>query len=671
MVRDNIAYVAAYTGGFQVVDFSTPTSPQIAGGLTGRRPSGFVPRDVAVTGGLALAAEQLFPNVVAMVDITDPANPRLQDTLDLAPLGDYAGTGIALTQSYVYITEESFVVRRDFAASGNTRLFIGQYQSFDDTAGVPPTVRITSPVAGEEVMAGTTLRIIVEANDDVAVAAVDIRVNGQLAFTGTTAPYELEIPVPVGITDLTLAATAIDFGGNEGRAEDVTVDVVADEPPVVTITSPAEGDTFAEGNTITINVDARDDVALDVVVFTINGQVHYRMHPTFLRERVKFSAIAKHLVVVVECKDMDPEVAEYLFPTSRDRSRSSAKFDALKNQLEHILRDHKGLRELNARRRADQLKEILTDKEPLKVIQSLLNSDPALAQLLGIGNRLHNPFVPADDQAPFKGKRFPTFLRILKEPKKGLVKRCPINKTCRVEFETDAENAYFDREDSPGQITFSPPQVVRNFQLFNGRLSTVLAVPPGADIGKDIDVRVQLDDESRIESLECQFTLRVAQEAVPQLNRHTSNGSSRNKNRSQQLAMLTDILVTKDGRRIDGRPTKIWDDLEFDSDQHSAAVIEDNGEDGIDVYINMDNIHLLNQLQRETSPSDHPLFSDWYRYGMLLSALAMLQEERRRQKNAGESNGNSNGTLIPIASSGLASVIIPMIRRLHSGPAFR
>ena len=110
VVRGNQAYVAAYTSGFLVVDFSTPENPKILSRISSRGRRGFVPRDVALSGQFALAAEQLFPNVVAIADIGDPNEARFRDTLDLAPLGDYAGTGIALTGRFVYVCKRSAIM---------------------------------------------------------------------------------------------------------------------------------------------------------------------------------------------------------------------------------------------------------------------------------------------------------------------------------------------------------------------------------------------------------------------------------------------------------------------------------------------------------------------------------------------------------------------------------
>lgn len=233
-VAGNIAYVVAYTGGFQIVDFSTPTAPRIIGGLPGSNPLGFVPRDVELSGQFALAAEQLFPNVVPIVDVSTPSSPNFRATLDFAPLGDYAGTGIAVTQQFVYMTGESFIVSNDNGTTGNTRLFIGQYLAIEDNAGVAPTVSITAPANGSTVTEGATVSFKADAVDDVAVAGVNFLVNGQVVFTDTAAPFEYNLPVPTGVNALTLGATAIDFGGNLATAANVSVTVIPDPKTTAT-----------------------------------------------------------------------------------------------------------------------------------------------------------------------------------------------------------------------------------------------------------------------------------------------------------------------------------------------------------------------------------------------------------------------------------------------------
>lgn len=269
VARDNYAYIAAYTGGLQIVDFTNPASPIIVGSL----PSSFVPRDVELWNQFAFFAEQLFPNAIAIVDVTSPSSPIFRAILNLSGLGDYAGTGIAMTNNYAYVTEENYVVSIDYGATGNTRLFIGQYADIVDTGTTPPTVSVTSPIGGAEVFEGSTLPIIVSATDDVAVGSVNILVDGVVASSDNSPPYQFNYQVPVGITSLAIGATAIDLNNNIGTAQNVFITVLPSPPPVVSITNPALGVTVIEGSIISIAANATDDTAVASVNFLVNGVV--------------------------------------------------------------------------------------------------------------------------------------------------------------------------------------------------------------------------------------------------------------------------------------------------------------------------------------------------------------------------------------------------------------
>ena len=72
--------------------------------------------------------------------------------------------------------------------ASNLRIF--QYQDVIDTAGISPTVEITSPPNGTQIVYGSTLTVTASAVDDVAVAQVNFLVNGQPVLTTTAAPYQ-------------------------------------------------------------------------------------------------------------------------------------------------------------------------------------------------------------------------------------------------------------------------------------------------------------------------------------------------------------------------------------------------------------------------------------------------------------------------------------------------
>ena len=112
--------------------------------------------------------------------------------------------------------------------------------------------------------------------------------------------------------------------------------------------------------------------------------------------------------------------------------------------------------QLNAARRKKEIEDTLhNEDETKKLFNELLKSNPILARLFGAGDKLISKAGPGPE-TPFQGKRrFPTYFRLIKNPTGGLVKHCPVNLACRVEFETDVSNDYFKRADSPGHITMS------------------------------------------------------------------------------------------------------------------------------------------------------------------------------------------------------------------------
>ena len=87
-----------------------------------------------------------------------------------------------------------------------------------DELGAPPTVFIVAPTPGETVIEGATLPIRVAASDDVAVAAVELLVDGQAVARAISSPFTFELTVPTGVNSLTIGARAEDLGGNVGVA---------------------------------------------------------------------------------------------------------------------------------------------------------------------------------------------------------------------------------------------------------------------------------------------------------------------------------------------------------------------------------------------------------------------------------------------------------------------
>jgi YVTN family beta-propeller protein len=110
----------------------------------------------------------------------------------------------------------------------------------------------------------------VNATDDVAVAAVNFLVNGQVVFTATSAPYQFNFSVPIGISSLTIGATAVDFGNNIGTAQNVVINVIPDPGTTVTGRVLDKTQTPVAGATVT-TVGGKSSTTAADGTFSISG----------------------------------------------------------------------------------------------------------------------------------------------------------------------------------------------------------------------------------------------------------------------------------------------------------------------------------------------------------------------------------------------------------------
>jgi len=251
-IGGTVAYIADYVNSTTSVDISNPATPTVLSNITDPNLGGFL-QDILLSGTFALAADVKFVNGIPITDISNPSSLQARAILNF-PQRDDNGQGIAADATYVYLATEHNSLNK-FGSTGDSRLYIGQYLALQDLFGIPPTASITSPMNGATVTQGASLPIIVNASDDVAVAAVNFLVNGQVVFTSTAQPYQFNYHVPTDITTLTIGATAVDLGANVGTATNVVLNVIPD--PGTTVTGTVVDMTGAPVSGATVTVQAQ------------------------------------------------------------------------------------------------------------------------------------------------------------------------------------------------------------------------------------------------------------------------------------------------------------------------------------------------------------------------------------------------------------------------------
>lgn len=291
--------------------------------------------------------------------------------------------------------------------------------------------------------------------------------------------------------------------------------------------------------------------------------------------------------------------------------------------------------------------------------------------ILGIGGNVISTTGPSSEPVPFTGREFPTFFRIAKEPKNGLVKNCPLNRTIRVDFDTDAANGYFERSNCPGSIVFDPPNLNVSTHLWDGKFTVKFQMPYDAGVGHKVKMRVTVSDierETKGDPFVPEFTMVGSNEAEdvpppppgtrPQGNKPNGNGKH-----------STPVYASPDIREV--RRAQ-WDDPQFKFDEFSALrIVNADENNGFIFFVNMDNQFLIHELHK--AKDEGSLIKHWFKYGVVLSALGILKELQRLQQEGAkdEENGENDIDLEKVGKfcAGLARVVVPMIRALYKGPA--
>ncbi len=384
------------------------------------------------------------------------------------------------------------------------------------------------------------------------------------------------------------------------------------------------------------------------VYFTVNGQVHGTISQRFIGETVGFGYIRKDVMIAVDTTGIDQRAREDLFMASRDRTRDCEALDTIRDELKRELKQHPGLRELEARRRAARIREKTDETEALQILGDLVQADPALRDILAPGTRVHDPYDPGMNEEEWQGRQFPTFFRIKEEPSSGLQKQCPVNSYCRVEFETDATNDYFTRGEMPGHFAIQGADGTIS-RTWNGVSTGTFQVPEGMAPGQQHEVTVTVTDEQRVEPFVNTFTM-----AARPPSEKSKNPSGRRRSTTARLELPPVREVTRDE----------WGEHDFDKYSGVRTV---RSEDHFDLYVNMDNAYLAQELRR-VRESESELTRYWFKWGLALLVLGMLHQAGIDIRNTSQESASEDERdvfdKIAQASRGMSTVIVPVVRQL-------
>lgn len=424
------------------------------------------------------------------------------------------------------------------------------------------------------------------------------------------------------------------------------------------------------------------------IIFTVNGQTHGHLPLSFFsRKSVGMGRLDDSILVSIDCSNLSGRAKEDLFMNSRDRLRSGDLRDEIEHELEIMIRDHQGLKDLRERRRREEIEKKIGDSKPLEeALESILKSSPSLVSLFLDGTRLPNPFkskeVSSKDEK-YEGKPHPSYFKFFKFPYGHKLERnAAINMRCRIAFETDVVNDYFDRLKNRGKFSLtitngSEPKHIEGYSLNlqNGIATLNVRLPEESSIGDVIEYESIVIDDTIIEPFINKFSIEVgpAQKIEPSESRRRKPPSTESGN---QRETQTNVAMPE----INEVYEQEWENRKHKFDKLSAleivqedAALDEYGEFKAPVYsfwVNMDNIFLKTEIK--FSKADPEILKARYIYGLVLIGLALIQEDMRREKTRSgdeesEADENNEITLeeqVFRTSSAIAPVLLPLIESL-------
>lgn len=402
----------------------------------------------------------------------------------------------------------------------------------------------------------------------------------------------------------------------------------------------------------------------DGIVYVMNGQTQGIENDNFFN-RANLSYIKSSLLVLVDCSKFDINHQEAMFMTSRDRIRTSDFSKKIETQLVKVLRDNQGLKKAEHDRRTAALKDKIADNKPLKnVLENILHKSPVLSKLFIAGTTIRSPF--ANEQAStvadtFEGQKHPTFFRLKGKLKDGkLNKHAPINHDCRVQFETDVQNDYFNRPVDSGGLILCMDGVERQdlkgpLNLYNGIATLTIRMPVGVSVGDTHIFMTKIKDDCVVGDFENTIILTVeeAQEydsGGGQGVRTFSKNTRKKGTQNNGGIALPEIISVGKGE---------WD--EYDMDQYSALKYVPTDEGG-DYFLNMDNTYFLTELNNVRDSVKSELTKARYSTSMALIGMSVIGYYKD-SKNP-EDKGVDVPNVVSTVSSMLSPVLIPMLEAM-------
>ncbi len=363
------------------------------------------------------------------------------------------------------------------------------------------------------------------------------------------------------------------------------------------------------------------------VVFTMNGQVQGHLTNEFITKSLKFPLLKDHLLIHVDCTNMEYDFRSQLFMASRDRLKEGEEYRELRNllakelknsKLETIHKTRKDSISIDSSNTNDLIKSFTKNlplnNDLLKLLDKTFDLDKRDEKKQKQKNKSNNK-PKQKEEKEFSPQRFPSYFN-LSNSKSGVnAIKVPKGKSKKIQFDTDVENHYFDRDDDAGELNISlvdansndtqggnkpgePKEISESFNISksspeNGKIKISLDPTEDMEVGDNIQIKIELTSpENNFEEL---ILIEITEPQKEQ--------SQKPKEEENEKFGLPELALTSENPADD----KIisWDKLDesgIDMGYDNILYIySSDGEKLEKIYINLDSTVLKNHKSKLNS----------------------------------------------------------------------
>lgn len=392
------------------------------------------------------------------------------------------------------------------------------------------------------------------------------------------------------------------------------------------------------------------------VLYTLNGQCQGFETKTFF-EKLKLGYIADSILVVVDCSCLSQLTVEELFLNSRDRLKAGPIRDAVIKFIENEIKGISKLKELNTKRRDEELKSKIQDSQLVNgVIENVLTKSKVLNSLLLQGKDIQLPKNTRIDGETIEElgspKQFPTYFKLKKKNRKT----AELERKIRIDLDTDAPNDYFTRDKLSGSYKLEiDGGVLTDYSMkiinYDGILN-VFIDPVLFKEGEQHTFKLSIDDETRILPFEIEFDLTIV--GKTQDKPSSNNGDANLKGKKEKgLPSICEV------RRED------WDG----SINENTAIKVIPNEDGYDFICNLDNKYLDTERK---APKSNPVYLEGvFSTSLIVATMSVISHyEKINDRIENEEEKINIPQMVEHFSQSLAPTIIPIVSELSKVSVF-